>query len=87
MTTESALDAISIEDIIKKDYIEAERDRAQELVMRYGEGPREKEVDRVRRAVLKLSHGDIHRLNRLINSAKQDYEDVLWWAEEEEEGE
>lgn len=87
MTTESALDAISIEDLIKKDYIEAERDRARELVMRYGEGPKEKEADRVRRAVLKLSHGDIHRLNRLVNSAKQDYEDVLWWAEEEEEGE
>lgn len=77
----------TIESVVRHSFIEAERERALELVGRYGADPKDKEVDRVRRAILKLSHGDIHRLNRLVNSAKQDYEDVLWWAEEEEEGE
>lgn len=87
MTTEAEKDADSLESIIKRSFIEAERERALELVMRYGNEAKDKEVDRVRHAILKLSHGDIHRLNRLVNSAKQDHEDVLWWAEEEEEGE
>lgn len=87
MTSEPEQDADSIENIIKRSFIEAERERALELLMRYGSEPKDKDVDRVRHAILKLSHGDIHRLNRLVNSARQDHEDVLWWAEEEEEGE
>lgn len=77
----------TIESVVNRSFIESERARALELVRRYGAEPKDKEVERVRRAILKLSHGDIHRLNRLVNSARQDHEDVLWWAEEEEEGE
>lgn len=87
MTTETEKDVDGIESIVKRSFIEAERERALELVMRYGKDPKDKDVDRVRHAILKLSHGDIHRLNRLVNSARQDHEDVLWWAEEEEDGE
>lgn len=85
--TMNAIADETIEAAVQRLFVKAEQDRALELVLRYGKDPKDKDADRVRRAILKLSHGDIHRLNRLVNSAKQDYEDVLWWAEEEEEGE
>jgi hypothetical protein len=37
--------------------------------------------DRVRRAILTLSKGDLERLRHFAKSAEADYRDVLYWAE------
>lgn len=47
----------------------------------YGTEGHELERDRVQRAVLVLSVGDIDKLLHNVNVAKQDYRDVLMWAE------
>ncbi len=41
---------------------------------------------RVRLAVLKLSEGDVDKALSMVSAAKQDYRDVLMWAEYPEEG-
>lgn len=47
----------------------------------YGTASHERETERVRLAVLKLSGGDLNELREMINAAKGDYRDVLAWAE------
>lgn len=47
----------------------------------YGTEKYEKEPDRVRLAILKLSGSDLEQIKRTTNIAKQDYRDVLAWAE------
>ena len=59
----------------------AERAAAFALLEGYGAAPHEREVIRVRVAVLKLSDGQLPELERLIGRARQDYRDVLAWAE------
>ncbi len=83
--TDSATE--SLDSLVRRLFPKTEVDRALELVKRYGNSPKDQEVERVRVAMVRLSHGDISRLNRLVGSAKEDHQDVLWWAEEEEEGE
>jgi hypothetical protein len=58
-------------------------DRASVLAIldRYGSESHEREVVRVRVAVLKLSGGDVAKLDRAVVHAKRDYRDVLAWAE------
>ena len=46
-----------------------------------------KETDRVRTAIALLSKDDIQKMEHFINRANQDYRDVLWWAEIQEEEE
>lgn len=77
----------SLDSMVRRLFPKTEVERALELVQRYGDRPGDQEVERVRAAMIRLSHGDISRLNRLVGSAREDYQDVLWWAEEEEEGE
>jgi hypothetical protein len=48
---------------------------------RLGVEPYELERERVQLAILKLSEGDIGRLQRYVEVAKADYRDVLAWAE------
>lgn len=47
----------------------------------YGTDGGEKETERVRLAVLKLCGGDLSELHELTAAAKEDYRDVLAWAE------
>ena len=47
----------------------------------YGTVTHEPERDRVQRAVLVLSAGNIDKLLHNVTAAKQDYRDVLYWAE------
>ncbi len=58
-----------------------ERERAQKELDRYGLERHEGEVARVQLAVLKLSEGSLDLLAETIKAAKQDYRDVLMWAE------
>jgi hypothetical protein len=55
------------------------------LLGQYGTQAHEREEIRVRVAALKLSDGSLDRLRDLITRAKQDYRDVLAWAEYPEE--
>lgn len=80
-------DAETLDTLVRSLFPKSEVERALELVHRYGDSPKDQDVDRVRVAILRLSHGDISRLNRLVGSAKEDHQDVLWWAEEEQDGE
>jgi hypothetical protein len=47
----------------------------------YGMQGHERERDRVQGAVLVLSGGDVNQLLHNVSVAKQDYRDVLLWAE------
>ena len=51
------------------------------LLEQYGTESYENEVERVRVAILKLSEGSLEELERMTRCAKQDYRDVLAWAE------
>ena len=51
------------------------------LLMSYS-GP---EPDRVRTAIAKLAKDDLQKMEHYLNRAQQDYRDVLWWADIEEE--
>jgi hypothetical protein len=51
------------------------------LLATYGIDPAHREVDRVRRAVVHLSGGDLARLRHNIAVARTDYRDVLFWAD------
>jgi len=52
-----------------------------ELLENYGKGNHEQEVPRVRLAVLKLANTDINEIRKYVGKAKQDYRDILAWAE------
>lgn len=51
----------------------------------YGSQTYERERERVQIAILKLSEGDLEKLQRTVAAAKTDYRDVLAWAEYPEE--
>lgn len=57
------------------------RDHAKAILGTYGTEKFEREANRVQLAVLKLSGPDLFKLQRNIDSAGQDYRDVLAWAE------
>jgi len=52
-----------------------------EILEFYGTDGGEKETERVRLAVLKLCGGDLNELLEMIEAAKEDYRDILAWAE------
>jgi|GEM_PF-872378 len=51
------------------------------LLMSYS-GP---QPDRVRTAVAKLAKDDLQTMEHYLSCAQQDYRDVLWWADIQEE--
>lgn len=67
--------------LVDRLFASGERTTALALLECYGAAPHEREVIRVRVAVLKLSEGRLTELERLIARARQDYRDVLAWAE------
>ena|SRR5438034_689899 len=57
------------------------RDRVLAMVDAYGSAPHERERERVQLAIVKLSEGDEAKLGYFLSVAKQDYRDVLFWAD------
>lgn len=51
------------------------------ILDQYGVDSYERERERVQIAILKLSEGDMKELEESVKAAKQDYRDVLAWAE------
>lgn len=54
---------------------------ALDILAAYGTETHEREPDRVCRAIVSLSGGDLDRLRHFVAAAKADYRDVLFWAE------
>ena len=55
------------------------------ILRRYGQDKYEEESPRIQLAVLKLSEGDLEKLEEFVDLAKRDYRDVLAFAEYPEE--
>ena len=51
------------------------------LLETYGEEDYENEISRVKLAILKLAGSDLNEISKYTLMAKQDYRDVLAWAE------
>lgn len=54
-----------------------QREDALRLLREYGQLPHEREADRVRWVIVKVSNGSLAELERLVRLAKEDYRDVL----------
>lgn len=59
----------------------SESDEVLVLLNTYGSQSTHREVDRVRRAILTLSRGEVERVRHNVEVAQRDYRDVLCWAE------
>lgn len=68
-------------------FSEEERVSARAALSRYGVESYEREIARVRLAIIKLSKGTLGELLLMTEAAKLDYRDVLMWAEYPEDGE
>ncbi len=53
----------------------------------YGVEDYERERERVQRAIVALSRGDMDKLRHFVALANTDYRDVLYWAETPDPGE
>ena len=56
--------------------------RIEALLAAYGTEPHEREVKRVRLAILKISGGSEEKVAEYVTVAKKDYRDVLFWADQ-----
>jgi hypothetical protein len=65
---------------------EEDRRRVCEALATYGREDYEREADRVRLAILKVGEGTVEQVLTLVSTAKQDFRDVLMWAEYPEQG-
>lgn len=63
----------------------AQREVVRAQLERYGKETYEKEVDRIRLAILKLCDARTEKVAELVTAAKRDYRDVILWAEYPEE--
>ena len=57
------------------------RERVSNILMNYGLENYEREPNRVRLAVLKLGGTDISEIEKMIKCSKEDFRDILSWAE------
>ena len=62
------------------------RQAASEILATYGNEKHERETERVRLAILKISGSDLDRIRRNTTLAKQDYRDTLVAAEYPNQG-
>jgi hypothetical protein len=67
--------------LIRREFLPEQVERVRDILGGYGSGPGQREPDRVRIAVLKLSRGDLERLEHFAAVAASDYRDVLAFAE------
>lgn len=70
-----------VERIVRRDFPGGQFDPAMAVLERYGTETWHRERARVQLAALKLSNGDLHKLEAAIETAKKDYRDVLVPAE------
>ncbi len=63
----------------------ADRRTAHMMLTQYGMSPHERDVEHVRRALLRLSGGNIGLLGYYLAAAQHNYKDVLFWAKHPEQ--
>ena len=81
MHNNSPLPEDKVKETVAQLFAAEEQAQALALLSLYGEKSYEREVERVRLAVLKLANGELTRLIKFVDDAKRDYRDVLMWAE------
>lgn len=57
------------------------RRRVRRILQDYGNGVHEHEPDRVRLAILKLAGAELQSVEKYTGYAREDYRDILAWAE------
>jgi len=70
-----------VERIIIRDFSIDSHDEVRQILFRYGTESYQREVDRVRLAILKLASGDIGQLRHKLENACCDYRDTILAAE------
>ena len=73
--------AADVERIVRRDFPSERAAEVVAVLSEYGTESWQREPDRVRLAVLKLAAGNMEKLRQGIETAKQDYRDVLAYAE------
>ena len=73
--------AADVERVVRRDFPAERVAEVWAILNEYGSEGWQRELDRVRLAALKLAAGDMEMLRRHIETAKQDYRDVLAYAE------
>jgi hypothetical protein len=68
--------------MVARSFSDGERAAALAILGTYGTSPHEPDRTRVQQAILRLSDGDLDRLQYFTNQAKQEYRDVLAWDAE-----
>ncbi len=74
-----------VEGGLAREFAPEEQSVARDLLARYGVAAHDREVDRVRRALLSLSRGKLDLLGHYLAIAQHDYRDVLYWADHPEQ--
>ncbi len=74
-----------VERVLVREFALAEQTVARGMLARYGAAAHEREVERVRRALLSLSQGKLAHLGHYLAVAQRDYRDVLYWADHPEQ--
>ena len=76
---------MTVDDAIRSLFPAEAHQRIRALLDAYGREPYERERERVQAAIVRLSEGDEAKLAYFLSVAKQDYRDVLFWADQPNE--
>jgi hypothetical protein len=76
-----SITATDVERIVRRDFPDEQFDIVMSVLTEYGTEKWHREPSRVQLAAMKLADGDVNALRRHIDTAKQDYRDVLAAAE------
>jgi hypothetical protein len=77
----ASVTAADVERLVLRDFAPAEHTTVRALLGSYGVESYEREVDRVRAALLRVADGRVGPLEDAVRVAKQDYRDALVMAE------
>ena len=67
---------LSVLNIVQRDFAEEDQKEVETMLSSYGE-----EHERVLLDILRLAGGDKKQVQELIDRAKKDYRDIIFWAE------
>jgi hypothetical protein len=74
-----------LERALAREFPPDERTVARSMLAGYGTAEHQREVERVRRALLTLSRGKVAYLGHYLALAQHDYREVLYWADHPEQ--
>ena len=72
---------ISVLKIVQHDFAEEDQKEVETILSSYGEEAHPKGQERVLLDILRLAGGDKKQVQELIDRAKRDYRDIIFWAE------